>query len=155
MVVGATIAELVTVDLVDSLKEIVGAPDYKRKLNVYRMGGNVLDKPQYPCAILLDQGRDESDDGPNGLVQVNHRFDVIVGMEAVSSTWPETINAILADVAAKLREDHTRGGSAMDTHVESAEVWDSQSEGDELLGAGQVSVLVHYRHLYDDPKTSR
>ena len=43
----------------------------------------------------------------------------------------------------------------MDTHVESAEVWDSQSEGDELLGAGQVSVLVHYRHLYDDPKTSR
>lgn len=151
MVSAPSIAELVTLDLLDALDTIDGPPDNAEDLHVYRMGGNIMDVPLWPCAILIDRGTEETDGAANGTIQVIHHFDVVFATTAVGSSWAEDVRAIAADVSNKLREDWTRGGYARTTHVESGEVWDSEADGGQLLGAGQVSLSVLYRHLYADP----
>lgn len=151
MVSGVTVRENVILDILAKLNAIDGPPNNRKTLTVYRMGGNVMQVPETPCAILIDSGADEVDSAVNNVIQVNHRFDIVVGVTAHDKTWADEVQAVCADVAAALRDDWTRGGYAHTTRVELEEVWDSSPDGEQPLVGGQVSLSVVYRHLYNDP----
>ena len=154
MVVGTTVSEQVTLDILSSLREIDGAPDHTHDLSqsVYRMGGNVLSLPSYPACIVIDGGTEEDDSNVNGLIQVVHSYDIVVAASASDNDWSIEVRELLAEVTAKLREDWTRGGPAHTTRVDTSDAWDADSEGTGVVG-GAVSVTVVYRHAYGDPTT--
>jgi len=151
MVAGTTVQENVTLSIIDALREIDGPPDYAKTLTVYRMGANIVEVPILPCAIVLDVGCDETDSAVNGLIQCTRHFDVIVGVNSYNSDWPAQVQAVCADIAAKLREDWTRGGYAHTTKVEFEDIWDAPSDGEQPVAGGHVSMTVVYRHHYNDP----
>lgn len=151
MVIGTTVQENVTLDMLARLNEIVGPPDYSKDVTVYRMGANIVEVPRLPCVILLDVGCDEDDGAVNAVIQCTRRFDVVLGIESHNSDWPAQVQALCADVAAKLREDATRGGYAHTTRVEFEDIWDAPSDGEQPVAGGHISVTVVYRHLYEDP----
>jgi len=151
MVAGTTVQESITIDIIEKLEEIDGPPDYSAALTVYRMGANIMGVPRLPCAIVLDVGADEDDGAANGTIQCTRRFDIILGVSSYDSGWPADVQAACADVAAKLREDWTRGGIAQTTRVDFEDIWDAPADGEMPVAGGHVSVTVVYRHLYDDP----
>jgi hypothetical protein len=65
----------------------------------------------------------------------------------------ESVNWLAADVRKALLADTTRGGLACWTRIESQEAALGVEEG----GANpsvDLTVLIHFRHLYDDPNTA-
>lgn len=152
MPTGASVGESVVADVLTSLREINGTPTYTFDVSQsVHQNANVLQLSSLPAVVVFDGGAPEGP-GPNALVSVEHTLDIVCVVPASALGWQSDARRLMTDVAAKLREDWTRGGIALDTKIVSQELHDSDEQAAATpFGVGTLRAVVRYRHLYTDP----
>lgn len=106
--------------------------------------------------IVINPGREASVDNAYPLtscrIEVELELWHRINPDETNPT-DKILNSILGDIKKKLKQDVTRGGNAVDTHITGVEPFE------DLRGQSEVGlfidVVITYRHDQTDPKTVR
>jgi len=147
-----SIRELILDEIVTTLKTVAPpAYDVAEDLkDVRRVTANPWDEPIYPLVHVIDLGEDSTDGQPaqrtTCLLQVEIQF--------WHDRWTQVsteAGRYLAAIKKALYVDTTRGGKAYDTDIVRSQL--ILAEETMPLNGGQVTAVIHYRHILGDPYT--
>jgi hypothetical protein len=121
---------------------------------VKRFHSDTLEITEFPTILVIPTGQRHSYGGsitPGALTR--HDMSVVLVLAVRDDTWRESLHTLMADVRAALAQDHTRGGVALDTALESDLVYDSGAT--EPVAGAQLDYRISYRTFHDDPVTAK
>lgn len=153
---GDTVEVQVVDDIVETLEAIHSASgDYNTDPErVYEMYGNVMELPELPGIVVAPMRSERNHDCPNGAQRVDLKLSIAC-VVAVDPSFEAArddrvrITHFANDVEKALRADHSRGSLAIDTHIDSVDIFELV-QGNPLAVA-EVSVTVPFRFLNADP----
>jgi len=157
--IATSVENAILADVVTALETIQSADSdyYSDPRRVYQMFGNVMELSEKPCIVVAPLPSEGSHDCPNGLERINMRLSVTCVMDAtgdgfMDDDWAETamqIRNMASDIRRALQLDLKRGSRAIDTIIESTDVFDAVQGNP--LAAAEVVVSIPFRHRTADP----
>jgi hypothetical protein len=146
------VAEMISLDVIETLAKVKLAGDYHVDLSVERRR-RPFNQPRHMLAVLHEgddepAGDDESSLGDKYWVRPYGVQIFVFGSELDSEDlYHQVLNMARADVHKALMQDVTRGGWAWNTEIGAPQEFDAPGD------AGGVIVYfdVHYRHKETDP----
>lgn len=150
---GTPVAQQVFEHIVTTLQAIQGAPNFKTTVKSVRVAGKDVTELDHFPAILVQPWRASyrDDTAPTIRGEMLLTIQPIVASD-VESEIPDKLTDLIEDIRVALLTDHTRGGIAHTTQVQSSEPY-AIVEGWPVFAA-DLFVVVLYRHLYLDPATA-
>lgn len=158
--VAASVEERILDNVIETLRGISEGDTYHTDVRrVYLMTSNVMEVPEMPAIIVVPMASPEAYRDACG-VTVHMKMALVCGIEAQPGSgdpedptpWARDVRRLAVDARRALRVDHTRGGLAVDTAVDEAEVFDAAP--DTTIAGAQVLVDVHFRHHFTDPTSA-
>lgn len=150
---SGTIVDQAVIDDLVTTCEGIATPSYFFTVEAVKAIANIDTQWQaeFPC-ILIGEPTITFDDGVNGRLAGEMRL-VIRGCVEDRIAGYASARKLGADIRKAVLADHTRGGVALDTHVDTQELieipGDPQTAGP--IAAVDVAVRINFRHQYDDP----
>lgn len=137
---------------VQATLEAIAPPTYATTLTgrVRRWDGNPFEVTNGP-AVAIVEGPERQDDQVGKIIR--HELPIQLEIGVFGQDWSLQLHKLLADLRVALTADWTRGGLALDTKIESAEVLDSFPSGP--MAVAHMDLLIRYRTLYHDPTTAQ
>lgn len=148
-----TIVDQAIIDHIVSTCGAIATPSYFFTVSAARAAANIDTQwvAEFPC-VLVGEPTITFDDGVNGRLAGEMRI-VVRGCVADRIDGYTSARKLGADIRKALLVDWTRGGVALDTHIDTQEVLeifgDPESPGP--IAAVDVGVRIDFRHQYDDP----
>jgi hypothetical protein len=146
-------------DVVSVLEAITSAADayYTDPRRVYRMYGNVFELSELPCIVVLPLSSDSDHDCPNGLERIDLRLSISCVMDATENGFmaddydevDRVVRNMATDVRKALQADLKRGSRAIDTIIESTDVFEAVQGNP--IAAAEIVVRIPFRHQTADP----
>jgi len=121
---------------------------------VYEMYGNVLELEELPAIVVAPMESPRDTECPNGVYRVNLKLSIacVLTVDPSFDTAKDDrvrITHMANDVEKALRGDCTRGSLALDTRIDSVDIFELVQGTP--LGVAEVSVTIPFRHLAADP----
>lgn len=120
---------------------------------VLRFNTNALEVSEFPTILVVPTGTRHSYGGSNPLGIVRHDMNVTIVLCVRDDSWRESIHTLMADVRVALAGDHTRGGKALDTVLESDLVYESGATSP--IAGAEINYRIAFRTFHDDPVTAK
>jgi hypothetical protein len=158
MALGQTVEAAIVEEVIATLGTITSANDAFNTdlVRVYEMYGNVLELAERPCLVVVPLPSPRSHNCPNGLERVDLKLSIscVMDIEAADpignmAPWHEPIRLFANDVEKALRADLQRNSMAIDTIIESVDIFEA-AQG-VPVAAAEVTVSIPFRHLTTDP----
>jgi len=146
------VIELIAAEIADRIDEITVANTFNQDLVAVRPKRNDFkDIPPENGKVLIWQGDEAPPDaeaiGTEAWLQEFLLIALVIDSDAAETSIDTRINQVRADIEKKLKDDHTRGGNAIDTKFGGSVKFD---EGGGFTGIA-VQCIVHYRTEYSNP----
>jgi len=157
MSLGNSVEWRVVQSVITALEKVTDGNNtfYTSTPRVFRMFGNVLEAVEYPCFIVTALDSPHSHDCPNGLERIDLKLSVTCALLSPPSpsqdneALEKAIRDMATDAQKALLADLKRGGLAIDTIIESVDVF--ELVGGQPVSAAEIVVTIPFRHYTADP----
>lgn len=136
-------------DVVTTLAAIDGTGDWHQAVAlVVRMEGNMISDMRVPGVAVVHDGSRLSE---KALASFRYKLGLVISLalSGDDGDWDTQLGDFASDCQAALQADWTRGGLALNTTVQSVEVFDA-APGTPYVVA-ELGVEIDYRTDPDDP----
>lgn len=144
------IIELIAQNIATAVGQITIANDFNFDLTAIRPQNVTFSQQTINDGKVLIWQGDSRAVGEPASMSAEWNTDFFIEAVAVDAADYDSIDTLLSTVAAdiekKLKEDHTRGGYALDCAFDGV----SCVHTEEFTSAA-MTLIVHWRHKYDDP----